>query len=1401
MATAKIDWKERLDARLAAALPWIVTTWFVGVFALAVRQFGGWIMLRRLCGAGAEPADEVLAGKLRNIAQRLGVQRAVRLLCSVNVAVPSAIGHLKPVILLPASLLSGLSTQQIEALLAHELAHIRRHDYLVNLVQSTCETLLFYHPAVWWLSCEIRREREHCCDDLAVQVCGDRIAYARTLATLEERRFTVVTAAMAATGGSLMHRIRRIVGQPAARNAPRGTWLPGLLVLPLCLAVPVIINGAARQNTNEKTAPVTTGQYETNSPNPDLEHLKGEWEIVSLEGDGNFQWQTRKVGNRIHIQNVGLQSYTFYPLKNPKEVDVMFWLDDLFVTQHGLYQPEGDKLTLCMAPYQDERPKRFAAVPGKSTLFVLKRVAERSANSASNAVVENPAPVYDNKGTPAVEANDPGTALETQWSPPNEGVSLRIAAAKRTWAAGEVPALKWAATNSGTRGFLRLTDGQRRTQLEVDGIWYWWSPRLSPTSRLIDLSSGSAIQDQLVTLGPVWSQAKEEDLLWRRDSARGFSSSERDVPLLLTPGKHTVRIAQVVSPSRAGTGDGFRIISLPLEIFIEAPPSNQAMNWPPSAEVIESAKRAAFAVPATSRPNDPDYSGRLESAVRQATETATLSAGTPLHDPAKSLLDALAELRKAQPADPATATEYFSAVSRAYRQLLGVLSGETPTTPGATQSDTDWGKPVNGLQCRLLPATQKAAPSTGGQRDTSVYVIFELRNITSKPVRFLVQYTPLQEIAASSSVLNVVDHEGNRVRFMAAERSLVRPTTNHFVTVKPGQTISNRIAVPYDFTRPGPYRISSTQWHLDPGTSQAYYADDETKVAQNPDNVWTGKLESNEIEVEIVPTAQISPGRTNAAATPTSQSKFAIYLVLGHTNAPHFRSAERGRIIFSDAGNGADRFDAMRPEDYPVEGLILAREPLLTDADLLAYDRQRNTMHLKSGVLDRLPKPSVWGVPFAVVAEGNPLFLGAFWTGASSYSANMPTISLDRWARSLPADDPDYLPPNAVRLENRQALRDGELSRDPRQDERLYRALQEAGKLVSPTKVNILATTARGAIHTSATAALVSATASSNNAADPRAQALSLLKRHDDYRAELQSYACVEETTSDYQTRLSGPKWAGINGNSKKSYRTVYRTDGTRYSVAMSYWGNIDSPRVFVPEARLRTQYSLWDGKELFANLIDTRLNQPDGLEKMQLPESWELIGRNILEPAKDPAKADKLSVRARLETVGQSRCYVIDSEAKYTDPPHHYVVQETRWLDPDRGYNIVKATRVRKDETGFSDSTTLDNIVCKQIDGFWVPMDASRRKSQAFPNGDYMRITSRIKMTTFALNPDHLALRSFVPHLSNGQRIALNPQTGQGHTIEQTPIWQDGRLLNSQGIVLLDCTSNIDIVREAPLR
>ncbi len=216
---------------LAALLPWIAPLWAAGVlffhFAL-----GGWMAARRLRLAGVCRAPGEWQQRLDGLAARLRVSKPAALLESCLADVPVVIGYARPVILMPVGLLAGLPVAQVEAILIHELAHIRRHDYLVNLMQTFVEGLLFYHPAVWWISGVIRAERENCCDDLAVAATGDAREYAAALTALEQNRWAAHELALAATGGSLVKRIRRLLQQP---ERPRAAWAPaisaGLLVI------------------------------------------------------------------------------------------------------------------------------------------------------------------------------------------------------------------------------------------------------------------------------------------------------------------------------------------------------------------------------------------------------------------------------------------------------------------------------------------------------------------------------------------------------------------------------------------------------------------------------------------------------------------------------------------------------------------------------------------------------------------------------------------------------------------------------------------------------------------------------------------------------------------------------------------------------------------------------------------------------------------------------------------------------------------------------------------------------------------------------------------------------------------------------------------------------------------
>lgn len=241
--------------RVEPFLPALVLTWMAGVVLLALRLAGGWVRVQRLKATGASAAGAPLQAIVRRLTKTLHISRPVKLLQSSSVDVPTVIGWLKPTILLPIGALAGLSPLQVEAILAHELAHVRRHDYLVNLLQTVVETLLFYHPAVWWLSRRIRIEREHCCDDLAVSLCGDPVVYARALADLEELRDANAHLAMAANGGSLVDRVRRLLAAPATHAGRGPAWLAAAAAVLLMVGIIAGPPGRQPMDAQEMASP------------------------------------------------------------------------------------------------------------------------------------------------------------------------------------------------------------------------------------------------------------------------------------------------------------------------------------------------------------------------------------------------------------------------------------------------------------------------------------------------------------------------------------------------------------------------------------------------------------------------------------------------------------------------------------------------------------------------------------------------------------------------------------------------------------------------------------------------------------------------------------------------------------------------------------------------------------------------------------------------------------------------------------------------------------------------------------------------------------------------------------------------------------------------------------------
>ncbi len=220
-AKGPVPWTwNRIQAGLRRRMPLLAAGWCAGVLLLSLRHLAGWWQLRRWKRVGVRPVPGPVEKMGRELATRMGLRRAVAFLESTRIPGPAALGWLKPVVLLPVSALTGLDEAQLRAILAHELAHLRRWDYAVNWLQTLVETLLFFHPAVWWISRDLRTERELCCDDEVLHAGCDRLTYARALGQLAA--WQAAAPALAATGGPLVRRIRRLLAKPEPAAGPGG---------------------------------------------------------------------------------------------------------------------------------------------------------------------------------------------------------------------------------------------------------------------------------------------------------------------------------------------------------------------------------------------------------------------------------------------------------------------------------------------------------------------------------------------------------------------------------------------------------------------------------------------------------------------------------------------------------------------------------------------------------------------------------------------------------------------------------------------------------------------------------------------------------------------------------------------------------------------------------------------------------------------------------------------------------------------------------------------------------------------------------------------------------------------------------------------------------------------------
>ena len=235
--------------------PWMVEAWLAGVVFFGLRTAGGFLLLERMRRRQSIAVSERLRETCLALQRRIGLERAIRYCHCAWLDAPAVIGWFRPIVLLPITALTGLSEEQLHAVIAHELAHIKRFDSFVNAFQVAVETLLFYHPAVWWLNQRIRMERENCCDDTAIALCGNAVEYARALTLMEEWR-SAPALAMAANRGPLAARITRLVGIKSLSSGLRGSSVTTSV---LCLAAALLAGnaffGVAHTASAQATAP------------------------------------------------------------------------------------------------------------------------------------------------------------------------------------------------------------------------------------------------------------------------------------------------------------------------------------------------------------------------------------------------------------------------------------------------------------------------------------------------------------------------------------------------------------------------------------------------------------------------------------------------------------------------------------------------------------------------------------------------------------------------------------------------------------------------------------------------------------------------------------------------------------------------------------------------------------------------------------------------------------------------------------------------------------------------------------------------------------------------------------------------------------------------------------------
>lgn len=321
--TSELPLSFKMQMWLSTHLNELVICWLIGAAFLLLRFAGGWIFTERLRLNAKIVMDREWRARFGVITAKMNITQSVEFRESAKILTPMVIGALSPVVLIPIGLLSGFSTAQVEAILAHELAHVRRNDYLINMLQSFVEVVFFFHPAVWWLSDRVRAEREHCCDDIALAVCGDKMSLAHALVKVAEWQATPSLAmAFASKKPLLLQRVQRVLGLQTKYSRTLGNFPIMLFALTLVIGVSMyaVAQKSEKQKESKKIAKLVTKKQKPRIYKVD------EGDVYEVEASEPFEIQAEDIAE-INVPEFDIPEFEIPDIDLAGMADVPFMND------------------------------------------------------------------------------------------------------------------------------------------------------------------------------------------------------------------------------------------------------------------------------------------------------------------------------------------------------------------------------------------------------------------------------------------------------------------------------------------------------------------------------------------------------------------------------------------------------------------------------------------------------------------------------------------------------------------------------------------------------------------------------------------------------------------------------------------------------------------------------------------------------------------------------------------------------------------------------------------------------------------------------------------------------------------------------------------------------------------